>query len=131
MSVIKWRESFNTGIEQFDEEHKKIVELVQGVFEAVKENRGGDFEKVIQELVDYTGYHFTNEEQAMMADEYPEIEQHRKEHQKLMEQAANFQEISKDMNKEQVQKFYRFLRDWLLDHIINCDKKYGEYVALL
>ena len=37
MSVIKWRESYNTGIEQFDMEHHKIVELIDAMFAAIRD----------------------------------------------------------------------------------------------
>lgn len=129
MSLIKWRDSYNTGVTQFDEEHHKIVELIQKLFEAVRTDLGGDFDKIIQDLVNYTEYHFTNEEKAMADAGYPELDEHRKEHEELMAQAGKFREISRNMNREQVRELYQFLRDWLVDHIVVCDKKYGEYLT--
>ena len=36
MTVIKWRDSYNTGVEQFDLEHHKILELIEVLYEAVR-----------------------------------------------------------------------------------------------
>lgn len=128
MSVIKWRESFNTGVDQFDEEHKKIVDLIQRLFDALKTGQKDDCATIIDELTSYTEYHFSNEEKVMTEVGYPGLEEHCQEHRDLIAQAASFQELGESMSREQLGEFYQFLRDWLVNHIIGCDKKYGEYI---
>lgn len=60
---------------------------------------------------------------------YPELESHREEHRKLKEQALEFQATGQTVERAMVRDFYRFLRNWLVDHIVGCDKKYGEFLA--
>lgn len=130
MSVIQWRESYNTGIEQFDREHHKIVELIEVLFTCVRDKReSSEIAEAIAELVQYTEYHFDNEEQSMKLADYPDLEAHKEEHKRLKEQALEFQAIGQTIEREKVTNFYHFLRAWLVDHIVGCDKKYGAFVA--
>ena len=130
MSIIQWRDSYNTGVEQFDREHHKIVELIDVLFTCVRDKKeSSEVTKAIAELVQYTTYHFDNEEQALEQAEYPELESHREEHRRLKEQALEFQAIGQTIEREKVREFYQFLRVWLIDHIIGCDKKYSDFLA--
>ncbi|WP_136809107.1 bacteriohemerythrin [Desulfosediminicola flagellatus] len=130
MAVIKWRDSYNTGVEQFDTEHHKIVDLIEVLFLAVRNRNDSEVEKAINELIGYTEKHFAAEELMMENAGFPELEQHKKEHVRLARQAKDFQEIQHgEMSYAQVREFYHFLREWLVDHIVGCDKKYGEFMA--
>lgn len=126
MTVIKWRDSYNTGVEQFDIEHHKIVELINVMFIAIRDNADKEVtEKACEKILSYTKYHFTNEEQAMKAVNYPGLEEQLVQHARLKEKAGNFQITIKNNFPEGRNEFYRFIREWLIDHILNCDKKYG------
>lgn len=129
MAVIKWREGYNTGVPQFDDEHHKIVELIDRMFTAIRDKSGKEvIEKACHDVVAYTGYHFDNEEQAMRAVAYPELDEHIAEHNRLKAEALKFNEIIHNNFPEGTNEFYRFLRDWLVNHIQECDKKYGQYL---
>lgn len=127
MATIKWRESYSTGVEQFDNEHRKVVELINGMFEAIRDKQGLDeVKKMLEEVVNYTEYHFDNEEKAMEAANFPGLEEHKKEHDKLKLESLEFQaRLEKDFSGE-IKVFYRFLREWLTDHILECDMKYKD-----
>ncbi|MFT5729363.1 MAG: hemerythrin [Desulforhopalus sp.] len=58
-----------------------------------------------------------------------ELESHREEHRRLKEQALEFQAIGQTIEREKVREFYQFLRVWLVDHIVGCDKKYSDFLA--
>lgn len=81
------------------------------------------------ELVEYTSYHFDNEEQAMIQADYPDLESHQEEHRKLREQALEFQEMGQAIDREEIREFYQFLRAWLVDHIVGCDMKYAKCLS--
>jgi len=126
MTVIKWREGFETGVDQFDQEHKKLVELVNAMYIAMRDKANqGEIERIISELISYTGYHFDNEEKAMSAANFPGLEEHRAIHQKLKAEAIAFTErIEKDFTTG-TRDLYHFLREWLKEHIMECDKQYS------
>ncbi len=129
MAVIKWREGYNTGVAQFDNDHHKIVELIDLMYMAIRDKSGKEvIEKACNDVLAYTGYHFDNEEKAMQAVAYAEMAEHVAEHSRLKAEALRFQEIISSNFPEGTNEFYRFLRDWLLNHIQDCDKKYGPYL---
>lgn len=129
MALIKWREGYNTGVAQFYNEHRKIVELINLMLEAIRDKGGKEIiEKVYNDVVAYTGYHFDNEEKAMHVAKYFDIAKQIPEHSRLKAEALRFQEIINSNFSEGTSEFYRFLRDWLINHIQECDKKYGPYL---
>ena len=129
MTVIKWRDTYNTGVAQFDMEHQKIIELINTMYGAIRDKSGKEItEKACSEVLSYTGYHFDNEEQAMQTANYPDFQEHIAEHSRLKAEAVKLQGIIAANFPEGTAEFYRFLRDWLVEHIQECDKKYGEYL---
>ena len=129
MSVIKWRESYNTGIEQFDMEHHKIVELIDAMFAAIRDKSSKEVvETVCKDVLSYAAYHFANEEQAMKAVNYPELDEHTAEHARLKSEAEKFHNTITNNFPEGTVELYRFLREWLVGHIQDCDKKYTPYL---
>ena len=129
MTIIKWRSSYDTGVDQFDLEHHKIVELIDMMFSAVRDKAGKEVtEKVCNDILSYAEYHFANEEQAMRAIGYPELDEHIAEHARLKREAEKFQIIINNNFPDGVNEFYRFLREWLVDHIQGSDMKYGPYL---
>jgi len=129
MSVIKWRDAYNTGIAQFDKEHHKLVELVDTMYGAIRNGHGKEVaEKACTELVAYTIYHFDNEELAMAEVDYPELTEHKAEHEQLKKEAQGFQSRISTGFPDGATELYHFLRDWLINHIQESDKKYGLYM---
>ncbi len=130
MAVIKWRDSYNTGVEAVDLEHRKLVELIEAMHTSVRDKEPKEtVEQVINELVEYTQDHFKNEEALMQNEQYPELDEHKIEHRTLIEEVAVFKERLLNNFPDGRQDFYRFLREWLINHILDSDKKFGVYVS--
>ena len=130
MTVIKWRDAYNTGIVQFDQEHHKLVALIDRMFFAIRDGSSKEItEQICADILAYTNYHFTNEEQAMRSAEYPDIDHHIGEHERLKTEAIKHQTTINRKFPEGRAEFYRLLREWLIQHIQNSDKKYGPYLT--
>ena len=130
MTMIKWRDAYNTGIEQFDMEHHKMVEFIDLMFFAIRDDCDKDAtEKICKEVFTYAKYHFDNEEKAMKAVNYPDLQEHIDEHAWFVSEATKLHTILSDNFPEGRTEFYKFLRKWLVSHIQACDKKYVPYIA--
>lgn len=126
MGTIRWRDSYSTGVKQFDDEHLKIVQLINAMFEAVRDKATeSQINEILEELIAYTGYHFENEEKAMAEANFEELEQHRLEHEKLKSETLKFEKLLEDDLNNGTKKLYRFLREWLTEHILESDMKYS------
>ncbi|MCK5516725.1 MAG: hemerythrin family protein [Desulfobulbaceae bacterium] len=129
MALIKWRDSFSVGVEKFDKEHLKLVELINDMYIIVRDK--GDVTALsacIERLIEYTRFHFSSEEAAMEEANYPGLEEHKKLHAGLEEQAVGFFLRVKSEGEAVRTEFYHFLREWLVNHMVEEDKKYSEYL---
>lgn len=84
MSSFVWSEQFVTGIPMVDEQHHRLVDLINRYGKLVTENRLArvDQEEALTALASYADYHF-REEDALMADrglDPRHLESHRREH---------------------------------------------------
>lgn len=129
MSIIKWRDSYNTGVARFDQEHHKIIELIDVLYVALRDNLDKEMiEKVCQEAITYTVVHCTNEEQALASINYLGLEEQKTAHLQMKEEVKKFQSLIATNYREGATGLYKFLRDWFINHILACDKKYGPYL---
>lgn len=130
MTVIKWRDSYETGVEAVDNEHRKLVNLIAAMYVSLRDKEPQEtVEKVLNEIVEYTQTHFVNEEALMEEALYPTIADHKKEHQDLIEEVSEYQQRLMSDFPDGRQDLYKFLRDWLINHIMDSDKAFGEFVA--
>ena len=63
MPLIAWDQGFSVGVGSIDEQHKKLIGLLNDLHDAMRFGKGRDvLGKVLAELIDYTAYHFRTEE---------------------------------------------------------------------
>lgn len=129
MAFIQWRQDFSTGIGQIDEQHKKLVGMVNDLYEAMSKGEGKDaLGRVLGGLVSYTKGHFATEERLMTQHAYPGFAAHKTEHDKLTAQVLELEAKFKAGKAVMTVQVASFLKDWLANHILNTDKQYGPYL---
>lgn len=129
MALFVWNDTFSVNIKQIDEQHKKLVNILNNLHDAMKSGKGSQvLSNVFAELIRYAGEHFTTEEKLMTAYNYPEYSSHKLIHngltQKVVEFQKNFQQGQKALSMEVMD----FLKNWLQNHILGTDKKYGPFL---
>lgn len=125
MPVIEWNKNFELGIDEFDEQHRHLICLLNEAYanfigEASKETING----IIDSLFDYATYHFCAEEHWMGLHGYGGLGKHRDEHNEFSRRIV---EIQYDSNREMKHvsiELLAFLRNWLIDHILQTDADY-------
>ncbi|MBF0458179.1 MAG: hemerythrin family protein [Nitrospirae bacterium] len=129
MPLITWNDSLSVYIKEFDDHHKKIVKLLNALYNAVLIKKGGSvIEPVIGELIDYTRYHFAAEEKVMQRHSFPWFHGHKLEHDELTAQVLEFQKKFKEGKAMVDLSLLNFLKDWLTKHIMGTDKKYTVFL---
>jgi hemerythrin len=127
MEVIKWRQSYCTGITWIDEEHRTLVGLIDRLYHALRDRKDREtIMEVCNEVIAYTEYHFANEEEAIAA--YPAREEHRAEHTRMKARVVELQGGLSGDYRQSAEQLYRFLRQWLVSHIQGSDFKYVPYL---
>ncbi|MCW8859726.1 MAG: bacteriohemerythrin [Deltaproteobacteria bacterium] len=129
--MLQWKEEFNTGVALMDQQHRRLVDLINQLFQCMKD--GGDrmlLANVVDELVNYTVTHFRAEEDVMKKHNYPDIEAHKLVHKNFIEQVAVYAEKLKAGDRLPPAEVYKFLKDWLISHIEHQDRDgYGRYIG--
>jgi hemerythrin len=126
---MTWNNEYSVHIELVDDQHKKLIGLINGLHDAMKVGKGKEaLGKTLSELVDYTAYHFKEEEELFKAYAYPDYLSHKKEHDALTKQAVDLKERFTRGDLFLSNETVLFLKDWLNGHILGSDKKYGPYL---
>ncbi len=124
--LIEWKPSLSVGVREMDNQHQKLVSLINELHDAMATGKGRDaLGRLLTGLVQYTAGHFRSEEQYMQSIGYPGLEKHRKEHQDLTARVVDFKaqfDTGKTMLTVQLMNFLKY---WLQDHIIGMDREYG------
>ncbi|RUM27676.1 MAG: bacteriohemerythrin [Aquifex sp.] len=126
--LIKFDESLLTGVEEMDNQHKKLVEAFNKVYSLIKEGKKEEALKVfIKDLKEYTEFHLKEEEKFLEEINYPEIEKHKRLHQQFRKIVFSLEEKIKEGNPESLREAISIAWGWIHVHIAKSDKKYGEY----
>jgi hemerythrin len=130
MPLMEWNDKLATGVGVFDGEHKKLVGMVNNLYDAVQGGQGKDaLGKILDGLIDYTKSHFGREEEYMTKHAYPDIAAHKKEHADLARQVLDVQAKYKAGATSTLSlEVLNFLKNWLIKHIQGTDKKYGPFL---
>ena len=127
MSLITWGPSLLVNIRQSDLQHKKLVEIINQLHEAMKNGAGQEqLDTVFESLTAYTRIHFADEEQLLEKHGYP-VTNHKALHAHFIEQLQQYQQEFRNGVLLSLPVMH-FLKEWLLTHIQGDDKKYGEYL---
>ncbi|MBF0339155.1 MAG: hemerythrin family protein [Nitrospirae bacterium] len=124
MPFIVWNDNIGLGIREIDDQHKVLIDIINKLFDAMSAKKAKDIlSAIFKELIDYTRYHFSAEETLMETCKYPDLAQHKHEHERLTVQVLDLQEQFAEGKVMVDAKLMNFLRDWLIDHIHISDKK--------
>jgi len=127
MPLIIWGPKLCVGIEQIDDQHKKLVEIVNKLNDAMVAGHGREvIGPTLNELIRYTQYHFSTEERLMAAHGYEHTAEHKAQHAKLLQDVGEFKTRFDSGNSMLSIELLRFLRDWLSGHILGSDLKLAK-----
>lgn len=129
MAYIQWDQKLSVGIAQIDMQHKKLVSMINEMYQAMSEGKGNDvMGKVLNDLVTYTRTHFATEEKLMQSNAYPDFAAHKAVHDKLTAQVGQMQTDFQAGKVALSTKVTSFLKDWLVKHIMGTDQKYVPFL---
>lgn len=125
---MKWEPGFNLGIEKIDNQHKKIVELINVLNSAVM-NKDADLKisSMLDEMTDYADYHFKTEEAYFKEFQFPLLEEHINQHNAFIEKVKEFK-AKHEAGTSITFRLMNYLRKWLTNHILDSDREYVDII---
>jgi len=128
MAFIDWQENYSVGIKQFNDDHKELVKIINELHNGLVSNLGiSQMTYVMDGLVNYTVGHFAREEKYMKKYDYSGYDEHKEEHEKLLNKVREYYQMLKDGRSSFTIELMAFLKDWLVDHILGSDMEYKEF----
>jgi hemerythrin len=128
---LKWKKEYETGFDEIDNQHRRFFIIFEKLYAIVpKSNNEDEIIETINELKDYTLYHFKTEENLFVKFIYDETEKksHLEKHQELCETIRKFE------NEDTVSpgilgyKLVDFAQKWLIEHILSTDMQFVNFI---
>lgn len=129
MKDLVWDEVLSVGVDEIDDDHRKLVDLFNLLSHSLTEGAAKEYlEAVLDELVNCTAWHFSHEERLMIQYGYKGFAEHRAEHEELLRSVRKLQHLiqaGKDIDTKDIE----FLKQWLTSHIFSTDMKLGSFLV--
>lgn len=130
MPLMTWTEKLSVGVGVLDEDHKRLVRMVNDLYDGLQAGHGRDMlGRILDELVTYTKVHFAREEKLFGETAYPAAAQHKQEHDALAGRVIDVQKkYAAGANAILTIDVLQFLKNWLVNHIQGSDQKYRPHL---
>lgn len=127
MALFEWNETFSVNIESIDSQHKVLIDYVNQLHDAMMEGKAHiEVAPILDGLVSYTASHFKHEEDMFKQYNYSDAQEHNKIHADLVAQVLDFKAKFAEGEVPLSSDLMEFLKQWLMDHILEEDKKYVD-----
>ncbi len=124
MAYFEWAKDLVIDDGPIDDDHKKLVGLVNDLHTATSQGRGHEvIEVIMKDLIVYTKEHLRREEQIMESLHFPNLEGHKKGHANFTAQLTSLQHTYEQGSITVASQLSSVLRDWLSLHIRRSDKE--------
>ena len=129
MPMITWDESYSVGVKELDDQHKKIIEIIDRLYLLISENKNIETEipKILSELAEYADRHFSSEEIYFREFDYDKAESHIQIHNEYRERVKEFRhDFEAGKGGEVLADLSDFVNGWWVWHINHTDKEYTQ-----
>lgn len=129
MTILSWRDEYRIGIREVDAQHKYLFDLINALHDAhAAAESHSQLAVALTRLVAYAEEHFSCEEGLMAANSYPRLDQHRQLHESLVSSIFDLNEKFHSGLRQIDAEVLRFLKNWLVDHILHADMDFGSFM---
>ena len=130
MPLMVWTEKLSVGVGVLDDDHKRLVGMVNELYDAMQAGHGREsLGPILDRLVQYTKVHFAREEKFFAQTSYAASEAHKGEHEALTRQViAVQQKFHSGATATLSLDVMQFLKNWLVNHIQGSDQKYRPHL---
>ncbi|MFT8316110.1 MAG: hemerythrin family protein [Clostridium sp.] len=129
--MLKWKDDYLLGINKIDEQHKELFRIAESAYSLLKSDYFVDkynkIVEIIEELREYTIFHFQEEQKYMMSIKYKRFFAHKIEHDEFIEKLNKVDLADVDSNQDKyIMDLLEFVVNWISEHILGTDFKILE-----
>ncbi len=128
-TLVAWKADFSTSVGEMDSQHKKLLDLINKFYAAMKRGEGASATSgILKELLQYTEFHFAEEEEMLEKVNYSELGAQRKAHVAFVNKVKEGMRRWESGDVSVTPELMHLLANWLPQHILKMDKQYGSAV---
>lgn len=126
MPAIIWNESYNLGIQEIDEQHQRLVGMMNKIYEGIDNETmtKPELEEVLNRMLEYANSHFTMEEKYFHEFGYEKAQEHGIQHQQFRIKVADLKKESAENKESAATDALSYLANWFIDHTQTFDREY-------
>ena len=132
---FEWGSHFETNIKEVDGQHKILVNLINELSELLMTNTATklDIQNIINQLLEYTTYHFEQEESLMLAVQIDSrhFDIHIQNHKDFVNEAIQMSKSISTVLNQDSKDVLDFLTHWLTYHILGIDQNMAKQVKAI
>jgi hemerythrin len=133
MDFFQWKDHYSVNVPEFDRQHQRYFFLLNYAYICNRKKvQDRDFlRQIFKKLLDYVITHFEQEEWLLEEIGFEGLEGHKAQHRYFLRQLVDLCEQHFKFHTSVPRSVLDFMRDWFLTHILETDRKYGEYFKQL
>ena len=123
--MIEWDDKYSFGLSIVDEEHKKLIGILNKAIHAKKHrDNKKELMLIIEEMTKYAVGHFKTEEDYMWKFNYPEYQHHSEEHNDFLTKTLAYSDRVVKGDYHVSNELIKYLKQWTIHHIQVTDRQY-------
>lgn len=130
-NALDFTDEYLTGIPLIDKEHRELFRIIGDVqrvnADELVTDKYDEIVSLLEQLMDYTKFHFADEEEYMKQIDYEGLPAQKRAHDAFVSKLEEMDLAHIDENQQEtLDELLEFLTEWLINHILNTDKKIGQ-----
>jgi hemerythrin-like metal-binding protein len=124
MSLLEWKPQYSVGIASMDDEHREMIDLINDVYEKLGSTPDSEaIESCLEEIFNTISLHFALEERIMRDNGYSEYEDHKDDHEDLLDEIRDLMDNFATDPDEGARQLKLRLSDWFGTHFASFDAR--------
>jgi hemerythrin len=119
---------FKLGIDAIDQEHIKLVDMLNQVHAFLSENKRAEARQYfVETLANYVDEHFAHEEQFLASIDFPQLTEHQKIHAQFKKSVRDLSTLIESGDDGAFRQALNESFTWIIAHIGKTDKRYAKF----
>lgn len=130
MTLLKWKPAYSLAIPSVDLEHREMIALINDCYQRLEDHRDErSIEEFLGEIHAGISAHFALEELMMKKAAYAEFEEHKADHEALLDEIRDLMDVFFEDPARGTQQLSEKLGDWFGRHFATFDARLHDHFS--
>ncbi|MFQ5688098.1 MAG: bacteriohemerythrin [Candidatus Scalindua sp.] len=127
--MIAQEYKYNLYVSLIIEDHKKLIGIIDKAIAAKQHKKSPEeMKEILHDIIRHAIKYFATEEIYMIEFKYPEYQYHKESHMNFSIKALAYHNRIINSDYQTTNEMLEYLKQWLINHFQETDKKYTEYL---